>query len=343
MQTQGRAGGEKQTNTRNPKKRMKEYWEITHERGVATYAVWALAPAFELRGLTRAQHLARVDSLPGLAQARDSRETELSNAFSTRDTRFAQLGELDVRVPAIIEGMLTEDDELHGQLDAIRAVDVDVSEDQKLRRGRLVRELWEDYNAVLAALVPPVAALLVPYRAPGSDAPAVNVGLAAFDALIAACLQAQAGVAAAQTAVTNAKGDLRKAEAKADRDNKRWYLAWCRMFPEGTQEGDAARSDVPTEAGTLPPVALEIASLAASLARLVTLTYPASGGEHATTLELQYRLPGEVEFGHSTPVVRPEQTVGPFPAGSTVTFRTRGANSTPGVVLSQPKTVLIPG
>ena len=52
-----------------------------------------------------------------------------------------------------------------------------------------------------------------------------------------------------------------------------------------------------------------------------------------------YQLPGEPDFGHSTPIAhvvggnRAPQTIGPFTQGTVVLMRTRGANSGTGVVL----------
>jgi hypothetical protein len=73
----------------------------------------------------------------------------------------------------------------------------------------------------------------------------------------------------------------------------------------------------------------------------VTVNYPENGGEHATTLQLLYKLAGEEEYGHAVPVARPSQTAGPFSPGEIVTFITRGANSTDGNVLGEPKTAAV--
>ncbi len=89
-------------------------------------------------------------------------------------------------------------------------------------------------------------------------------------------------------------------------------------------------------------MALEIESLTVQTDKRVAVTYAEQGGDHATTLELQYQLPGETDFGHSTPVVRRVQMMGPFAPGTLVSFRTRAANSTPGVVLSAVAQVLVP-
>ena len=158
---------------------------------------------------------------------------------------------------------------------------------------------------------------------------------------MADAIAAQQTEANAAKDVTNAKSALRVMERLVDRDSKRWYAAWLKLYPAGTPEGDAALANVPTETGVPVPVALEIALLNPQADHTVELTYATKGGKHATTLELQWKTGGDLDFGHSTPVVRPRQTVGPFAAGALVTFRTRVANSTAGVVLSQPVQALI--
>lgn len=315
---------------------MKEYWEITQERGVQTLAVWYLQPTFEITGATMAEHTTRVDALLTLAEARGVAELGESNARETREDLFAKMANLNVRLPGAVEGDITDDDNLHGQLDKIYAVPGNVSDAQTLRRAWLVKKLWTEYNAQIAAETPPRTALTLKYKAPGSiEAPEV-VTVAAFGTLLTAAIAAQETEEAAGVTVTNAKSALRSAERRVDRDNKRWYKAWTKVYPEGTEEGDAARSGITTEQGTPPPNALPIQSVTPNPDRTVLVTYATTGGEHATTLELLWRLQSEADFGHTTPVTRPSQTVGPFPAGTTVTFITRVTNSTTGNVPSTP-------
>jgi len=86
-------------------------------------------------------------------------------------------------------------------------------------------------------------------------------------------------------------------------------------------------SQVDTEEGTNPPTAKEIATVTQS-GTSVDIVYVDGGGNHATTLMLQWQVVGvDSDFGHDTPVILTGQTVGPFPAGHAVNFRVRGANS----------------
>lgn len=315
---------------------MKEYWEITHERAVATQAVWGMKPAFELNNLTKAQHETLTNSLPTLAQARDNKENDLTDALAAKHTVFDKLRDLAVRVPGLIDGLLSEEDDLREQLDAIYAVDSVVSEAHTLRRCRLIMPFWTDVNAARAAAVPPKPAVTLDY----GDPPAA-VGVGEFNSTVSAALVAQKTEAEQQRLVTNAKSALRTADRKTDRANKRWYKAWLKAYPAGTPEGDAALAQIPTEQGVAPAEPIEILTLTALADHRVRVNLDPNGGAHATTKELQYQLPGETEFGHSTPITENEMFVGPLAVGATVTFRTRTANSNPGAATSAPQSVVV--
>jgi hypothetical protein len=223
--------------------------------------------------------------------------------------------------------LLDDDDDLKEQLDAIYGVDPGVSENAALRRGRMILPLWTDVNTARAAAVPPKPALTLDYLG-------VPVAVADFSATIDLAIAKQKTEVEAARDVTNAKSALRTADRKTDRGNKRWYQAWLLAYPVGTPEGDAAASQISTEQGTAQAQVLAILSAVAQPDHTVIITFDPAGGLHATTKELQYQLPGEPDFGHSTPITSNSLTVGPFTAGVTVAFRTRVSNSNPGFVTS---------
>lgn len=293
-----------------------------------------MKPAFELNKLTKAQHATLTDSLPTLAQVRDNKENDLTDAIAAKHTVFEKLRNLSSRLPGLIDGLLDDDDDLKEQLDAIYAVDSLVAESNILRRARLILPLWIDVNAARAAAAPPKTELTVDYQT-------VAINASDFGASMAAAGVAQKTDAERSRDVTNAKSALRSADRKTDRANKRWYKAWMEAYPAGTAEGDAAQSQVPTEQGVAHAEPLEILTLTPLPNHTVKVNLDPSGGAHATTKELQYHLPGESEFGHSTPITAGEMIVGPFSAGASVTFRTRAANSNPGTVTSAPKSVVV--
>ena len=315
---------------------MNEYWEVTHGRAVPTQAVWGMQPTFEINGLTHTQHGTLTDSLPVLAQTRDDKENDLTDALSAKRAAFAKVSNIAGRVPGLIDGLLDDEDLLKDQLDAIYAVDADGSENSALRRARLLMPLWTDVNVARAATTPAKPALTIDYQG-------TALGVADLSTGMDAALLSQKTAAEKQRDVTNAKSVLRAADRKLDRANKRWYKAWLLAFPEETPEGAAAQSQIPTGGGTAQAQALLIASATPLADQRVQLNFAPASGAHATTKELQYQLPGEEEFGHSTPITANQMTVGPFDPGSTVSFRTRVANSNPGFVTSPVVTVIVAG
>lgn len=70
---------------------------------------------------------------------------------------------------------------------------------------------------------------------------------------------------------------------------------------------------------------------------------PRPGGESLRSGGVSSLFPGETEFGHSTPITANQMNVGPFDPGSTVSSRTRVANSNPGFVTSPVVTVVVAG
>ncbi len=82
-----------------------------------------------------------------------------------------------------------------------------------------------------------------------------------------------------------------------------------------------------TNDATTAPTALGIDSLTALSPTSVKVTYATTGGEDADTETLQFKLPGDADFGHDTPLVRPEQIItDPAFAGVTILFRTKLTN-----------------
>ena len=78
---------------------------------------------------------------------------------------------------------------------------------------------------------------------------------------------------------------------------------------------------------TTAPTALGIDSLTALSPTSVKVTYSTTGGEDADTETLQFKLPGDADFGHDTPLVRPEQIITDAAfAGATILFRTKLTN-----------------
>ncbi|MDB6154907.1 MAG: hypothetical protein JWL90_3360 [Chthoniobacteraceae bacterium] len=311
---------------------MTEFWEVTRERGIATVSVWALDAKFALRDLSLKNHQMQVAQLDELAGARADQQVLLSAARSARDLAFDQLKELIVRVPGVIEGMLEPESDLHSHLRLIYNVSSSFTEESALRRGRLTLGLWSKFNEQMPQGSSPLV-----LRQNGS----AGFDVAGFEVLLLkTCVQAQQKLANAERDLSIVKSELALLESKVDQNNKRWYKAWIKNHLAGTKEGDAARSQIPTEQGTPIPAAQEIAALYPQPDQRIWVEYAPEGGHHATTLELQWRLAGEADFLHFIPLQLPSQFIGPFSAGTTVLIRTRAANSS-GVMFGTEKSVMV--
>lgn len=134
----------------------------------------------------------------------------------------------------------------------------------------------------------------------------------------------------------NVQGDVLWEESVA------WYEAATILFKEGTAIGNMIRGTIPTSPTTPEPTPLEIATTTPSAGGDVAVAYAATGGQHATTLFLQWRIVGvETEFGHDTTVNPAGQTVATGgTAAQVVELRVRTTNST-GTTFSTVKTVTL--
>ena len=315
---------------------MPEIWNPIYTRGVASYTIWGGKPLLELRDLTLTQHTANVDALPVLARAVTDADAALSVAEEICANYFKRLRALNVQAPGAIETQLQADDPLHGQLDGIYAITSGQTEEDDLKRAGGVADLWRDFNTLLADHLPPKPAFTVPV---GED----DLTLAEFEQLKLDSLAALNNAGRKKTLLKKAKNTLRVLARKVDRDNKRWYQTWTRLYPAGTPEGDAARENVPVEDHKVPPpTPLPIFSLTARPDHTVDVVYAREGGYHATKKELLYLLPGELEYGHAAEVNMNGQLIGPFPPNTLVGVRTRVGNSTASGVWGDIVQVLIP-
>lgn len=295
---------------------MAELWQVVHQRGQQTNAVWeTFGPGFQVGSLTLADHKADVALLPVQADARGVQQDVLDDAMLARDANFDAMRDIVVRVPQLIEATLEDDDLLQNDLDDVYSV-IPNSQANVQERARRVISLWNRVNALRAAKTPPLPPLLL-----GTIAVAdLQTRLSNHAALLQT-------VENEKSELNQLKGLLNKTARRVDRNNKRWYAAWSKNFVSGSPEYNAL-GQVTTEQGTPEPTALEIDTLTAD-GNNVNVTYVEGGGDHATTLELLWQVVGtDPAFGHATLVNLSGQTVGPFPPGSEIRFKTRATNST---------------
>lgn len=315
---------------------MKEYWEITHERATATVAVWNLQSTFALKGLTLAQHTTNCTGLPTQAAARALVELATNAVRADRDDALRLIREANARVPNLLEGHLDDNDDLHEELDLVFAVSITVGVNATLRRARLLAGVWGKYN-VLNLATP----LTIKWK-PDPNGPEATISQSDFVTALNGMEALLTAVANAERDVASAKSVLRTLERKVDRGNKRFYKAWVETYPEGTTEGDAARSTIPTEAGVPLAQILEIANVTPQAGGMLLVAFDTSTGQHATTRELLRQLPGDLDFGNTVAITGSSIVIGPFPPGTLVKLRTRVANSNPGVVWSATTQIVMP-
>ncbi len=179
-------------------------------------------------------------------------------------------------------------------------------------------------NTARAAMVPPLSAITVKHP----DGSGTDVAVA----MLTTAMNNHPGLM--QTVqdriadLNKARNALRKAAGKVDRDNKRWFAAWEGTYPEGSVGRDAL-SQIDTGPHTPPPDAFQINTVTPAVGGSFAAVYVAGGGNHATTLHLQWKVTGvDLDFGHNTLVVLAGQTVATgAAAGVDVIFRTKAENS----------------
>ncbi len=303
---------------------MPEYHEVVHTRGQQTIGVWGTFDEdLKVGKLTLAQHTTDVAAIFTAAGQRDAAQDDLDLARAAVRNKTAELADLTIRFPRAAEGQLEPDSDLHGEIENCRAIEPNTPENA-VARGRRVIGVVTRYNAGQAALAPPGDPLTIKNAVPGGD----DVELADLQALVNAMPGLEQAVEDAKSALNKKRSALRKATAKVDKNNKRWFDAWSGNFAAGSDELEAL-SQIDTGPHTPPPSALQISTVTPSAGGHFAVAYTSGGGAHATTLHLQWKIVGvDAEFGHDTLVILAGQTVATGAlTGTDVTFRTRAQNS----------------
>ncbi|NDF00705.1 MAG: hypothetical protein EB034_20910, partial [Verrucomicrobia bacterium] len=129
--------------------------------------------------------------------------------------------------PRAIEGQIAADDDLHGAIDDVRAIEA-TSQDNAQARIRRVISLWTRVNTQRTGATPPLTALLV-----GTTTVAhLQTALDNHPILMQTVENEKAEL-------NQKRAALRNAASKVDQNNKRWFAAWEGNFADGTPERDA--------------------------------------------------------------------------------------------------------
>ncbi len=307
---------------------MSETWQSVESRGQSTLGVWGtFAPGFTVGTITLASHTADVNGIAPKAQLVVNQDSVLNAARATRDGGVELINDLIVRLPKKLDGELPRGDALHHDLELLRSIRPTGIESME-KRGQKVVSVWKAYNDRLAAAIPSKPAFLV-----GGHALADLMG--ALTALVTR-EQAVEDVQSEQRKRVSALNVLRDT---VDAGNKRWYAAWQGEFLAGSAEINAL-NQITTGSPTLPPTALQIAGMTDLGPQTVGVSYVTGGGDHASLIVLQYKLPNDNDFGHDvTADLNGQQVVDPtFDGVGIITFRTRATNAT-AEALSQEATI----
>ncbi len=198
----------------------------------------------------------------------------------TRDTNFELLRDLNVRVPQAIEGNLEDGDVLLGELADVRAV-TGQGQEGVMNRTRKVISLWNLVNTSRAA----------------ATLPALEVGETTV-ANLAAALDAHPellqDVEDEGAVLSRLKGQLARTDARVDRNNKRWYVAWSGNFLAGSPEIDAL-SQIDTGPSAPAPVGKAVITHAVFVAA-GSKAYMDFDADHATKFAVWRKAPGESTF-----------------------------------------------
>lgn len=241
---------------------------------------------------------------------------------------------LATKVPVFLEIQLADDPKILKDVDDLFRVNPR-TEATILKRAGMLLPVWERANAALAALSPPQPEI------------ALNIqGVAHTAAMLAALLTTYAGLAKAMeeksSALDGARADLRAHDRTCDRLNKDWY----RLAKAGADDDEAllrALGGIPTEPSTPAPEVVEIEHVTqgGEDGRQVLVSYVAGGGDHATTQQLEWTLPGDAKpFTHTQPLDFSGNALGPLPPGTPLTLRTSVSNSAT-TRTTAPRTIVI--
>lgn len=303
---------------------MPEFHEVVHTRGQQTIGVWGtFASGLKVGQLTLAQHTTDVAAIFTAASQRDSAEAALDDARLAVSNLRLSLADLTIRFPRAIEGQIEPGSDLHKNIEECRNIEPNTPENA-VARGRRAVILLTAYNAERAAATPPDPEFTIKNAVPGEP----DMKLSDLQGMVDDMPDLEQEVEDAKSELNKKRSALKKATTKVDKNNKRWFDAWSGNFPDGSDEL-AALSQIDTGPHTPEPSALEIDEVTPAAGGSFAASYVAGGGNHATTLHLQWKVVGvDAEFGHDTLVILAGQTVATgATVGADVTFRTKAHNS----------------
>jgi hypothetical protein len=311
-----------------------EPWEITKERAQITLPIWEThTPTLTIGELESSDLETMIDGYEPLVQAR----TDAQDVFDAANRAVAKslsiMKTLSLRVPAIIEAQLSENEGIMDDVDDVQKV-IPRSEPTILKRARILYPVWVRANAALAALETPQPPIKRVIAGVEYTAALLKGQLDGFTNLVKTMRDKKSDL-------KGAKLDLAKHDKAVDQLIKRWYKN-AKASAEVGSDLEAALEDVPTEEGTPAPEVIEIDAVTqgGEGGLEVLVTYVAGGGAHATTKLVRWRVGAGTDYPNSEALEAGGNALEPFTVGRVVTIITAVTNST-GTRTVAPRTITI--
>lgn len=298
-----------------------EYWEITKARAIQTLPVWTQHLTTTTIGVfTSATLSGLIDGFEPLVQARVAAQDGYDTAFRDAQKSLSTMRVLGVKVAAMIDSQLTENEAIIKDLkDVYREQPRD--EGSILARLRVLLPVWVRANSALAGLGAGIAPIIRP------------VGGVAYTAALAQALldgytTKTKAISDKLSDLNEARADLRAHDRDCDQLNKRFYQYAKAVSDEGSALA-AALDGITTEPSTPAPETVEIDAVAQGgeqgLQALVS--FVPGGGDHATEKSVFYKVEGVDAQFIKVPLDFSGNALGPFAVGQVVKIFTEVKNS----------------
>jgi hypothetical protein len=311
-----------------------EPWEITKERAQITLPIWEThTPTLTIGELESSDLDTMIGGYEALVQARTDAQDVFDEAGRAVARSLAIMKTLSVKVTAIIEAQLSENESIMDDVNDVQKI-VPRTEPTILKRARMLYPVWVRANTALAALPDPQGPITRKVSGVVYTAAALKGLLDGFTNLVKTMRDEK-------SVLKVKKSDLAKHDKAVDQLIKRWYKN-AKAAAEPGSDLEAALEDVPTEEGTPAPEVIEIDAVTQGGASglEVLVTYVAGGGAHATTKLVKWQVGAEVDYPHSEALEAGGNTLGPFTVGQVVKIITAVSNST-GTRTVAPRTITI--
>jgi hypothetical protein len=311
-----------------------EYWEVTKERAHISRAIWAAqTPTLKIGTLGHTELDTMIGAYEPLVQQRSAAQDDFDEAERAVARSLLIMKTLSVKVPAMIDAQLTENESIMGDVSEVQAISPR-SEPTILKRARMLYPVWVRADTALAALTPAQPPIKRVIAGTEYTALLLKGQLDGFTDLVKEMRDKE-------SILNGKRADLRSHDRAVDQLIKRWYKN-VKALADPDSALEMALRLVPTEQGTPAPDTIEIATITqgGEDGLEVLVAYVPGGGDHATTKLVKWQVNDEEDYPHSRPLDASGNALGPFTVGQVVKVITLVSNST-GTRTVAPRTITI--